>query len=435
VEDAVAIHAEGGTQSTGHEHAGQAKSATYYYHNIRNRLLYGALHLTTDDLRRWRLLTPVIALEVLLQGGRRQFAHPVVPLSAAVRGIRDGLRLSGGWRAVPSPAAPASSPRDAPSADSLVVAVLTYRRPDDIGAILPLVVEQAAAVAQGAAERGDGPRSLHVVVIDNDPGGDARQTVLAAAAVSPVPVEYVHEPRPGISAARNRALAVAQDHDLLVFIDDDERPDPGWLAALLTEWRRSGAVGVAGPVRSEYEVEPDAWVRAGGFFTRRRPTTGTRLEVAATNNLLLDLRAVRAAGLAFDDALGTQGGEDSLFTRQLVASGGLLTWSAAARVVDVVPRARITHRWVVLRAFSSGNTWSLTSLALAPTDPAARLRHRSVAIRRGTVRAAGGIGRIALGAVTGSLEHRAKGTRTLARGAGMIAGALGWSYQEYARRS
>jgi hypothetical protein len=53
---------------------------------------------------------------------------------------------------------------------------------------------------------------------------------------------------------------------------------------------------------------------------------------------------------------------------------------------------------------------------------------------RGLVRALGGTGRIAVGVATGSLAHRAKGTRTLARGAGMVAGAFGWSYQEYARR-
>ncbi len=86
------------------------------------------------------------------------------------------------------------------------------------------------------------------------------------------------------------------------------------------------------------------------------------------------------------------------------------------------------------RAFSSGNSWSLTSVALAPASPVARTRIRAEATARGLVRALGGTGRIAVGAVTGSVAHRAKGTRTLARGAGMVAGAFGWSYQEYARR-
>jgi GT2 family glycosyltransferase len=435
VEDAVAVHAEGGTQSDGHESAGQAKSGTYYYHNIRNRLLYGARHLDAATLRRWRLLTPVIAYEVLLQGGRRQFAHPVAPVTAAVRGIVDGYRLSGGWRAVPSPAptVPAPTQPVAP-ASSLVVAILTYRRPDDIRAVLPLVAAQAAALRESAEGDVALPRAVRVVVIDNDPAGGAGAAVEDAAADSVVPIAYVHEPTPGISAARNRALDEAGDDDLLVFLDDDERPDPGWLAALVRARQATGSAGVAGPVRSSYEVEPDEWVRAGGFFVRRRPATGTRIEVAATNNLLLDLRAVRAVGLRFDVALGTQGGEDTLFTRQLVASGGLLTWCAEAGVVDVVPRARTTRRWVVLRAFSSGNSWSLTSVALAPASPATRTRVRAEATARGLARALGGAGRIAMGAVTGSVAHRAKGTRTLARGAGMVAGAFGWSYQEYARR-
>ncbi|MBF4623414.1 glycosyltransferase [Clavibacter sp. VKM Ac-2872] len=438
VEEAVAVHAEGGTQSAGHASAGQAKSGTYYYHNIRNRLLYGARHLDAAALRRWRLLTPVIAYEVLLQGGRRQFAHPVAPVTAAVRGIRDGFRLSGGWRAVPSPApttAAAGVPaRPVAPVSSLVVAILTYRRPDDIRAVLPLVAAQAAELREAAEVDPALPRAVRIVVVDNDPAGGAGAAVEDAASASPMPIAYVHEPTPGISAARNRALDAAADDDLLVFLDDDERPDPGWLAALVRARQATGSAGVAGPVRSEYEVEPDAWVRAGGFFVRRRPATGTRLEVAATNNLLLDLRAVRAAGLRFDVDLGTQGGEDTLFTRQLVASGGLLTWCAEAGVVDVVPRARTTRRWVVLRAFSSGNSWSLTSVALAPASPVARTRIRAAATARGLVRALGGTGRIAVGAVTGSVAHRAKGTRTLARGAGMVAGAFGWSYQEYARR-
>ncbi|MFT2707031.1 glycosyltransferase [Clavibacter zhangzhiyongii] len=437
VEDAVAVHAEGGTQSAGHASAGQAKSGTYYYHNVRNRLLYGARHLDAAALRRWRLLTPVIAYEVLLQGGRRQFAHPVAPVSAAVRGILDGYRLSGGWRAVPSPAptaAPAAAGPAAAPASSLVVAILTYRRPDDIRAVLPLVAAQAAELREAAEDDPALPRAVRIVVVDNDPAGGAGEAVEDASADSPVPLAYVHEPTPGISAARNRALDEARGDDLLVFLDDDERPDPGWLAALVRARAATGSAGVAGPVRSEYEVEPDAWVRAGGFFVRRRPATGARLEVAATNNLLLDLRAVRAAGLRFDVDLGTQGGEDTLFTRQLVASGGLLTWCAEAGVVDVVPRARTTRRWVVLRAFSSGNSWSLTSVALASGSPVARTRIRADATARGLVRALGGTARIAVGAATGSLAHRAKGTRTLARGAGMVAGAFGWSYQEYARR-
>src|SRR3954469_16278179 len=74
-------------------------------------------------------------------------------------------------------------------AKSVVVAVLTYRRTDRLAGLLPQLVQQAAAV--GAA----------VLVVDNDPEASARPVAAGS------PVRYVHEPRPGIAAARNRALA------------------------------------------------------------------------------------------------------------------------------------------------------------------------------------------------------------------------------------
>lgn len=94
VPEATAVHAEGGTQGAGHERSGEAKSETYYYFNIRNRLVFAARNLDRAAVRRWRRASLPIAYEVLLQGGRRQFLRPVLPLRAAFRGVRDGLRAS-----------------------------------------------------------------------------------------------------------------------------------------------------------------------------------------------------------------------------------------------------------------------------------------------------------------------------------------------------
>lgn len=94
VPEATAVHAEGGTQGAGHERSGEAKSETYYYFNIRNRLVFAARNLDASSVRQWRRASLPIAYEVLLQGGRRQFLRPVAPLRAAFRGVRDGLRAS-----------------------------------------------------------------------------------------------------------------------------------------------------------------------------------------------------------------------------------------------------------------------------------------------------------------------------------------------------
>ena len=95
VEAASAVHAEGGTSGThADRRSGQAKSSTYYYHSIRNRLLFASRHLATDDLRRWTAVSVRVSWEILLQGGRRQFLTRRTPLVTGLRGLRDGRRIA-----------------------------------------------------------------------------------------------------------------------------------------------------------------------------------------------------------------------------------------------------------------------------------------------------------------------------------------------------
>ena len=185
----------------------------------------------------------------------------------------------------------------------VVIAVLTYRRPAELAALLPELTRQAL-----------GRPAVRVLVIDNDPAASGASVVSSLKSDA---VRYVHEPRPGIAAARNRALDEATSYDLLIFIDDDEWPNPTWLESMLEVHDRTASAAVVGPVISEYAAEPDPWIKAGRFFDRRRLPSGTLIDVAATNNLLLDLRQVRAFGLRFDEAFGLSGGSDTLFTREL----------------------------------------------------------------------------------------------------------------------
>lgn len=93
VDAATAVHAEGGTQGAGLQSAAHAKSSTYYYFNIRNRLLFAVRHLDDDAVRAWWKVSGRVAWEILLQGGRRQFLSPGRPIGAALRALRDGRRL------------------------------------------------------------------------------------------------------------------------------------------------------------------------------------------------------------------------------------------------------------------------------------------------------------------------------------------------------
>jgi glycosyltransferase involved in cell wall biosynthesis len=301
----------------------------------------------------------------------------------------------------------------------VVVAMLTYRRPDDLRVAVPAFLAQVEVAGVEA----------DILVVDNDPDGTAAEIV---AGFGSDRVRYVHEPVPGIAAARNRALDESSEVDLLIFVDDDEHPAPGWLAAMLATYDRQRAAGVVGPVVSEFSEDPEPWITAGRFFVRRRLPTGTELTVAATNNLLIDMAQLQRHGVRFDTVFGLSGGSDTLFTRTLVRRGARLVWCDEAVVYDRVPASRLTRQWVLRRARRSGNSASRVALALAGSV-AARAGVRTGYFARGVARIAAGSARRVVGAMTGSVAHDARGRRTTERGIGMVTGILGHVVYEYRR--
>lgn len=316
---------------------------------------------------------------------------------------------------------PVGTDRDVGDVLTVTVAVPTFCRNDHLVELLPELLDQL-----DETESARPGTSAEVLVVDNDPAGGA------ASAMEEIGrgdrVRYVHEPVPGLSAARNRALTECADRRLLAFIDDDGRPSPGWLRQLVDAQLSSGAAGVAGRVLEEYEREPEPWIVAGRFFRRRSLPSGTEVEAAPAGNLLLDLDAVRRLGLRFDPRLGTSGGEDTLLTRQLTASGARIVWCDEARIVDQVAADRLDRRWVLRRSWSHGNTGAIVEQVLAPG-----IGTRVRCAVGGAARVVAGLLRSGAGLVLRSPEHQARGLRTTARGAGMVAGAFGAVYQEYAR--
>jgi glycosyltransferase involved in cell wall biosynthesis len=306
---------------------------------------------------------------------------------------------------------------------ALTIAVPTYHRPDDLRELLPALEAQARALEA----QPDTDYTVEILVIDNDPLGSGREVVQEVSGA-----RYVVEPHPGIASVRNRALDEARGSTLLAFIDDDERPRDGWLAPLVRTWEETGAAVVSGRVITAFGGPLDPWLEAGGFFARRTLPTGTDIDIASTNNLLLDLDQVRASGVRFALDLGLSGGEDTLFTRQVHHAGYRMVWCDESAIVDRVPAHRQTRSWVLRRALSHGNSAAVVEVRLAG-GKFGRLTARVGALVGGAGRVVGGVARVALGLLTRSVRHQARGSRAAYRGIGMLWGALGGVYQEYAR--
>ncbi len=93
VDDVSAVHDEGGTQGVGSPDK-RAKSPTYYFYNIRNRMLLADKLMDDRTVRRWAAVSSTAAREILLRGGRRQLLRPWKPVSAAWSGWYEGQRIA-----------------------------------------------------------------------------------------------------------------------------------------------------------------------------------------------------------------------------------------------------------------------------------------------------------------------------------------------------
>jgi succinoglycan biosynthesis protein ExoM len=237
---------------------------------------------------------------------------------------------------------------------SIVVAVLTFRRP-----------RQLAECLQGCARVVSPPQSdVALLVIDNDAQGSGRATVDAHRELFPA-LYYCSEPRTGIPVARNRALheALIRGADALCFIDDDEVPEPDWLVNLVGEWRQSSADLVGGPVGvAPVPLTATPWQRLlnASLADRSRRKYARTAQAAAsggrytivTNNWLCDLRWLAASGQRFDERLLFTGGSDTDFFRAAIVAGCRCAWAPAAVVCEVIRPNRLTLRYQMWRGAS-----------------------------------------------------------------------------------
>ncbi len=232
-----------------------------------------------------------------------------------------------------------------PPAPRLSVIIPTQRRPEPL----------ARAVRSVFAQTGVDLDTLELVVADNDAEPSARATTEALARGAPMPVRYVHEPRPGVATARNAGVAAARG-ELLAFLDDDQEADARWLHGLLQARERLGAQAVFGPVRAALPPEVRRHRRYfERFFTHPGPAEeGLTPRGYGAGVCLLERAALPDAQAPFAAARNLTGGEDDeLFTR-MIGAGARMGWTPAAFVWEHPAPERITLRYALRRTFTYG---------------------------------------------------------------------------------
>jgi GT2 family glycosyltransferase len=191
-----------------------------------------------------------------------------------------------------------------------------------------------------------------IIVVDNAVVPTARGVV----ADSHVDVTYIHEPRPGIAAARNALLRAGGSYRAIIFVDDDEFVASDWFENLLSFANESGADVVLGPVIPLLPEGCREWIRRGKFFDRQRHLTGAVLDLAATNNVLVRTSTISLLGVPrFDEAFSVSGGSDTEFFGRLARRGASILWCDEAVVYEHVPAERARFKWIWRRQVRVGN--------------------------------------------------------------------------------
>ncbi|MEU7870746.1 glycosyltransferase family 2 protein [Dactylosporangium sp. NPDC049140] len=251
--------------------------------------------------------------------------------------------------------------RDAPP---ITVVVCTRDQPEALATCLDSVARQRYP-------------DFQVLVVDNAPTSDVTEQVARARGV-----RYVREPRPGLSNARNRALAETGD-EILAWLDDDEVADEHWLAELARGFAEHPEAGVVtgAVVPAELATAAQVWFEEFGGHSKGRGFTAAVFSPATAKvqsplyplppfgagaNMAWRAAAARAIG-GFDPALGAgtpaMGGEDTVAFAKVLLAGGTIAYRPAALT-------RHTHRRDLaglerqLFGYGVGLTAGYTSLVL-----------------------------------------------------------------------
>jgi GT2 family glycosyltransferase len=226
------------------------------------------------------------------------------------------------------------------------------------------------------AQRGIDLTHVEIITVDGSPGASARGVVAALqdeAAAAGARLSYVHEPRPGISPARNAGVRTASAA-LVAFVDDDEEADPDWLSRMLLCLDRYEADVVVGPVYPIFEQEQastDPFWR--WYFTADsgQPTGEIAKRGAGTHNCLFDKATCCVTDEPFDPALGLTGGEDFRFFLSVAQRGGRVVWCADAIVNEFIPATRSNWSYALRRRLRENQ---LLLQSFLWSDPPNRLR-------------------------------------------------------------
>jgi len=238
----------------------------------------------------------------------------------------------------------------------LTFAFCTYNRAERLPALIDALRTQ------------DCPVPFEILAVNNNSKDNTLSILEDLAARPGVPLHFVTETAQGIVPARNRAIDEALDSDILVFIDDDELPQPGLLSAAYNAIANEGAQCAGGRVEVDFTPHGrPTWLKDDllGFLSEVKhgemPFWITDESTPIwTSNIAYDMRLFRNdPSLRFDTRYNREGsdvggGEDAIMFRTLMSKGAKIRYCPDMAVWHFVEPWRLNRGYFLKLHYQAG---------------------------------------------------------------------------------
>ena len=218
---------------------------------------------------------------------------------------------------------------------------------------------------------------VSLLVVDNNPTPQEEDTVKSFANKTDLDVHYIHEPKPGVSNARNAAIAFTKTR-YLAFLDDDMEITDQWLDELIKTSAETGFGVIFGPIVAKFSDLTDPRnPYLSPFYSRTLDDQHTceLKKPFGTGGCLIDLSQGEHPTPPFDPSLNESGGEDDIFFSSLARTGVKFGWAKRALCFENVPDERITRDYIIRRNIGYGQAPTRTAARQGRSGVAQILRH------------------------------------------------------------
>lgn len=231
-----------------------------------------------------------------------------------------------------------------PYQDDLISVIMpTFRRPEGLARALNSLTVQSAP-----------KHRIEIIIADNSPEATARKFVKDFAKTALHKVIYVHAEIPGVSNARNAAVAASTGR-YIAWLDDDQEATPNWIAEMIATAQDFDAALVFCPTHAHLETQTKSDAQYIAFFSRlANHMRGPIDTFYGCGNSLMDCSKFTLPDPVFDPLANETGGEDDLLFTQIQKQDVITAWTPQTYTDEYIPAGRTNPEYVRKRSLAWG---------------------------------------------------------------------------------